>query len=216
MPTYTVSARAYALLLFHALKYPFAEVNGVLLAKQDDTDSQIVTIVDAVPLFHQWTQLSAMLEIALQQVELYASQNKLRIIGYYHANEDLNEHNLKANAVKIADKIHANSGKKSVIFLIDNEKLDSELNEVSILPFIHSQNQWQPVKASFQSEKASTSTSTSSSSSSSDWIFRLENPDILAKTRFLVGEKRYKRLVDFDNYLDNTEADWLRNSHVEL
>jgi hypothetical protein len=208
-----VTARAYAILLFHALKYPFAEVNGVLLAKQDDADSQMVTIVDAVPLFHQWTQLSAMLEIALQQVELYASQNKLLIIGYYHANEDLKEHNLKANAVKIADKIHANSGKKSVIFLVDNEKLDSELNEVSLLPFVHSQNQWQQVKDSFQSEKESTSTS---ASSSSDWVFRFENPDILARTRFLVGEKRYRHLVDFDNYLDNTEADWLRNSHVEL
>lgn len=68
MVKYTVRERAYALPLLHAARYPSSEVCGVLLTDKASVDSEKINITTAVPLFHHWTTLSPMLEVALQQV----------------------------------------------------------------------------------------------------------------------------------------------------
>lgn len=61
-----VSARAYTKIILHAAKYPYASVNGILLASKDK--SKNLHIFDAVPLFHQCLNVTPMAEIALVQV----------------------------------------------------------------------------------------------------------------------------------------------------
>ncbi|CAB0042671.1 unnamed protein product [Trichogramma brassicae] len=56
------SARAYAKVLLHAIKYPHCAINGLLLGKYSNGE---LSIVDAVPLFHISLHLAPMGELAL-------------------------------------------------------------------------------------------------------------------------------------------------------
>ena len=60
----------YAKVLLHASKYPHKAVNGVLLSKFEKW-SDVLQIVDVIPLFHQCLGLAPMLEVALSQVKEY-------------------------------------------------------------------------------------------------------------------------------------------------
>lgn len=66
------SCKAYAKIIMHATKYPHCALNGVLLAESDKTKegskNQKITVVDAIPLFHQCLNVTPMVEIALSQV----------------------------------------------------------------------------------------------------------------------------------------------------
>lgn len=62
------SALAYCKLILHAVKYPHASVNGVLLASENSKRGDSMLIEDIVPLFHSALTLAPMAEIALQQV----------------------------------------------------------------------------------------------------------------------------------------------------
>ena len=59
--------KAYIKLLLHALKYQSVAVNGVLLGTAGTAG---VSVVDAVPLFHQQLALAPMLEIAMGQARI--------------------------------------------------------------------------------------------------------------------------------------------------
>lgn len=43
------------------------------------------------------------------QIQAYAKQQGLQLIGYYHANERYDDIELGASARKVADKLHANN-----------------------------------------------------------------------------------------------------------
>lgn len=47
------------------------------------------------------------INVYLDQVEAYAAEKGLTIVGYYHANERLDDNELSAVAKKIADKIQS-------------------------------------------------------------------------------------------------------------
>lgn len=63
----SITAKAYAKILFHAAKYPHLAVNGLLLAEKG-SKSKYPAIVDAIPLFHHCLHVTPMAEIALLQV----------------------------------------------------------------------------------------------------------------------------------------------------
>ncbi|KAI9284424.1 hypothetical protein BC943DRAFT_325626 [Umbelopsis sp. AD052] len=196
MVKYTVNERAYALPLLHAAKFPSSEVCGVLLAEA--SDSETVNITQAVPLFHHWTTLTPMLEVALQQVDLYATKKKLEIVGWYVANENNTDRSLNEHTIKTIDKI-SRQNNNAVVFLIDNDNIDLHNNkESAILPHIKNGGQWQHSKSSF--------------TASSD--FQLTNVDTFAKVRGLISNGQYKDLVDFDIHLEDVSADWLTNSKL--
>ena len=65
MTYYSVTTNAYAKVAFHAAKYPHRTVNGVLIGKGEPGS---VTLTDAVPLLHHWTNLSPSMEIGLDLV----------------------------------------------------------------------------------------------------------------------------------------------------
>lgn len=65
MANYFISPLAYLKVILHASKFPYATVTGLLLGTQT---AGVVTISDAVPLLHHWTDLSPMMEAGLQLV----------------------------------------------------------------------------------------------------------------------------------------------------
>lgn len=61
-------------MLMHAMRYPYATVNGVLIAEKKGGGakgkSASINLVDCVPLFHSGHGLTPMVEIALTQVSI--------------------------------------------------------------------------------------------------------------------------------------------------
>ncbi|KAJ1844440.1 hypothetical protein LPJ73_005170, partial [Coemansia sp. RSA 2703] len=74
MSEYTLSSQAYAKAVLHAAKYPWATVHGLFLGEKNGSKFRLT---DAVPLAHNWTQLTPMFDVALQQVKQYASSKNL-------------------------------------------------------------------------------------------------------------------------------------------
>ncbi|EIE26459.1 chlorophyll antenna size regulatory protein [Coccomyxa subellipsoidea C-169] len=125
-------------ILLHAAKYPSASINGVLLGRESPSASDgeaALLVVDAIPLFHSFLTLAPSLETALLQVDAFCrADGKVKVVGYYHANERLNELDLKPAARKIADRIQQRIP-QAVTLLLDNGKLSglAEHNSTDIL-----------------------------------------------------------------------------------
>ncbi|XP_069796836.1 uncharacterized protein [Narcine bancroftii] len=85
-----ISARAYVKMHLHAAKHPSRAVNGLLVAeKAAEGGGDCLLLTDCVPLFHNGLALSVMLEVALNQVDLWSATNNQVIAGYYQANSQL-------------------------------------------------------------------------------------------------------------------------------
>ncbi|KAF7468738.1 ER membrane protein complex subunit 9 isoform X2 [Marmota monax] len=99
-----ISARAYVKMCLHAARYPHAAVNGLLLAPTPRA-GECLCLTDCVPLFHSHLALSVMLEVALNQVDVWGTQAGLVVAGYYHANAALDDQSPGPLALKIAGRI---------------------------------------------------------------------------------------------------------------
>ncbi|XP_059476082.1 ER membrane protein complex subunit 8/9 homolog [Neocloeon triangulifer] len=189
------SPLAYCKVILHAVKYPHASVNGVLLAPENAKRDGTLIIEDAVPLFHMALTLAPMAEVALQQIDNYASKNKLVVAGYYEASEFLNDHCDSRKANRISYKIQENFPGACFVAL-HNEMLSLDQSEVPLY-------------------------ATTKTDDSGCWIFpgkkvKLEKESItLHAASILINLQTYDELVDFDNHLDCPSKDWT-NSDLEL
>ncbi|KAF5397724.1 ER membrane protein complex subunit 9 [Paragonimus heterotremus] len=135
-------------MILHAVRHPETAVNGLLLCGEEDAIKMIIT--DYIPLFHSPLSLAPMLEIALYQIEAYCSAAKLRICGYFQANEHLYDKEPTAFACKIAEKINEKSGPACLVIL-RNDRLYPASSEHFIVYTI-SQGKWQETKHAVSSE----------------------------------------------------------------
>jgi len=179
------SPRAFCKIILHAAKYPHCAINGVLLAKSQTASSKEIEFVDAVPLFHICINLTPMAEIALMQIDEFASNKGLVIAGYYAANENLRDNTFEKAYHKIAEKISANYS-PSYMVLINNAKLSTGANESSLkVAQLLSNGKFKPL------EELTCSDGTS---------------DVMS---LLIQQKSFRDLVDFDNHLDDISLDWM-------
>ena len=135
MINYKINLQSYLKLLMHSLKYPFAKVNGLLLSKKASNKSKKdklenetsnkssnedeIEFVDYIPLFHFNQGLTAMLEIALIQIQTYCSKHNLQIAGYFQGNKNFHDSSIDVFAQKIGEKlIELNSSASIVIVSI--------------------------------------------------------------------------------------------------
>ncbi|KAI7847550.1 hypothetical protein BDC45DRAFT_491643 [Circinella umbellata] len=194
----TVGPDAFSLPLLHAAKYPDALVCGLLLGEVNNNGS--INVKTGLSLFHHWTSMTPMLEVALQKAELYASKKKLKIVGWYQANAGLKDTTLHENVVRVADVIRRNSG-EAVVFIVNNEKL-GQLNDDKdggiILPYIYSEGQWRGVKQPFTKDSKVT----------------LTYDETYAKVRGMFSSASYNRIIDFDDHLEDVSKDWLSTSNL--
>ncbi|XP_060535852.1 ER membrane protein complex subunit 8/9 homolog [Cylas formicarius] len=182
------NARAFSKIILHAVKYPHCAVNGVLLAKGHAVSNKEIEFVDAVPLFHMSINLTPMAEIALMQIDEFASTRGLVIAGYYAANENYKDNSFDKAYHRIADKIAANFT-PSFLVVINNMKLSNEPDASVLrvaqmadgnLKVCDEQNiRLSPVEQTQQ---------------------------IISN---LLQQNAYNDLVDFDNHLDDISLDWM-------
>ncbi|XP_028392226.1 ER membrane protein complex subunit 8-like [Dendronephthya gigantea] len=180
-----VSSRAYSKILLHASKYPHRAICGVLIA-HENCDINKIDVLDAVPLFHLSLGLAPMMEVALIQVDAYCKSNKLQVVGYYQANQSLDNNSPDVYAYKIAEKLQENFS-SAFILMVDNKKMGFEC-EVQACKLYHLQeNKWK------YNEKD---------------LCLADDETLNIVSQLMIG-KAYPSLVDFDNHLDDLSLDWL-------
>ncbi|KAJ1819701.1 hypothetical protein GGH91_003842 [Coemansia sp. RSA 2671] len=199
MTEYTISLQAYAKAVLHCAKYSHASVHGLLLAEKKDGK---VRMVDAIPLAHNWTQLTPMFDVALQQAQLYAKAKGWSVSGYYVAYEDTETTQLSASGALLARAVSASSGEDIVAFVIDAKKLGPGSTQPGLVPYVSVDSQWKEQTAAFTGAKPKGGAAT----------FVLENNRVQAATLKLVAERADIGIHDFDEHLDDVTLDWLQNS----
>jgi hypothetical protein len=113
-------SRAYHKAVLHAVKYPQYAINGLFTGYEQDG---VIHITDAFPLFHSQITLTPLWEAALMQINSLLKlrneengQNKERVIGYYFANEHLDNKEMDQFIVqKILPQIGAS---QAIVFMV--------------------------------------------------------------------------------------------------
>ena len=124
---------AYGVLFMHCAKFPHRTCNGLLLGS---ADASTVTVREALPLFHSSLAVAPMLEAALLLADEYcaASNGKLRIVGYYQANEVVDDLDLGPFGKKIADKIRTQSEKgNSATLVLDGKRMQPTVGDLRLV-----------------------------------------------------------------------------------
>ena len=197
MAMYELRQTAYVKLVLHALKHTTSAVNGVLIGRVGGGQgAATVEVTDCVPLFHGQLGLLPMLELALSQVDEHLSQvdAALQIVGYYHANEQFDNHALSSVAKKIGDHI-ARHCPPAAILLLDNRQLAALAKSATtktpvVQLYVRDGSSWRlagPGGADLRLKELT------ANSILSDYI----------------KEERERRVVDFDDHLDDVSKDWL-------
>lgn len=189
MPEYVVSSQAYVKAVLHCAKYPWAAVHGVFLGEKKNGK---VRMVDAIPLSHNWIQLTPMFDVAVQQVQLYLKsqkKNELFIAGYYAAYEDTTTTQLSPASGLLA-KMLIDLDKDAAAFVIDAKKLGPGADELALVPYLYVESQWKE-----QSKP----------------LVAIENNRVLDTTKKLIAERAEVAIHDFDEHMEDVSLDWLQN-----
>lgn len=199
MAAYELRQTAYVKLVLHALKHTTCAVNGVLIGRveiagDDGKSTTTVEVTDCVPLFHGQLGLLPMLELALSQVDEHLATGKdssLQIVGYYHANEQFDNYELSSVAKKIGDHI-ARHCPQAGILLLDNRQLGALAKGNSKAPvvqlYVRDGSSWRL---------------------SGPGGLRLKDATANSILSDYIKEERERRVVDFDDHLDDVSKDWL-------
>ncbi|XP_020664972.3 ER membrane protein complex subunit 9 [Pogona vitticeps] len=185
-----ISPRAYVKMCLHAARYPHAAVNGLLLAQRCQAASgqpECLCITDCVPLFHCNLSLTVMLEVALNQVDIWSSESDLLLAGYYQANSGIDDKSPSPLAQKIAGRI-AELYDSAILIMLDNCKFTRNPRVPPIVVLEQKDRQWVPKDKNLVMW--------------SDW----ESSRHICKS--LLETKAYTQLVDFDAHLDDIREDW--------
>ena len=122
-----------------------------------------------------------------------ASAAKLRIAGYYHANENFRDTSVDVFSQRIADRI-ANAAadstsSSSVLVTLDNRRLGLNMEQHALIASAHTDGKWKKSPA-----------------------VRVEEGAVEAANE-LLQRRVQDAIVDFDNHLDDLNKDYL---NVEL
>ncbi|MBN3319194.1 EMC9 protein, partial [Atractosteus spatula] len=180
-----LSCLSYVKMFLHACRYPHCAVNGLLLSSSPAEGAMCVS--DCIPLLHSGLSLSAMTEVALNQVDVWCAQNQQRIVGYYQANASVSDNSPTPCAVKIADKI-AEQCSSAVLVMVENSKVSAEYGAPPIVVYEKRDARW-TLKDKHQ-------------------IMLRQWEQTRAVAEELRADRAQALLVDFDSHLDDLRRDW--------
>ncbi|KAG8746458.1 hypothetical protein FRC10_004897 [Ceratobasidium sp. 414] len=189
-PKFTISHKAYTKVIVHAAKYPHAPVNGVLIGRPTPSDGGSVVVEDAIPLLHQWTSLSPMMEIGLDLARTHAESMGMNLLGYYQATQRLDdEEGLSAVGQRIASNLK-DKFKNAFALVIDSASIASTTTPPLILYTSSSGQSWSRTTLS---------------------TFALAESDSPARALAIIRkDSPFANFGDFDDHLQDVTVDWLR------
>ncbi|KAL8177182.1 UNVERIFIED_CONTAM: ER membrane protein complex subunit 9 [Gekko kuhli] len=186
-----ICARAYVKMCLHAARYPHTAVNGLLLAQKCRAtvagQADCLCVTDCIPLFHSNLSLTVMLEVALNQIDLWSAESDLLLAGYYQANSGIDDKSPSPLAQKTAGRI-AELYDDAVLIMLDNRKFTANPRVPPIIVLEQKDRQWVPKDKNLIMWR--------------DW----ESSRHICKS--LLEAKAYTQLVDFDVHLDDIREDW--------
>jgi len=183
--TISLSPEAFGVLFMHACKHPHRTINGLLLGSAADS---AVSVSEALPLFHSSLALAPMLEAALLLADEYCQQKKVQIVGYYQANEIVEDTDLGAFGKKIAEKVRGQCATCAVLML-DGQKMHPTPTDLRLL-------------ALGADGKRNGTTPTIAPDAAAG----------IAKLDACLKRGVQHDLVDFDTHLDDCTKDWTGNA----
>ncbi|CAM9783870.1 unnamed protein product [Scytosiphon promiscuus] len=179
--------------MLHAAKYPWATVNGFLLGEAAPRYARTclpqISVKDAVPLFHTST-LTPLLETSAAMVDAHASSNGLSIVGFYQANQCLDDNLPGVLASKIMDKIDSSQTGSSVLLTISNKRLEVA-GDSAISAFGRDSNN------SFRKH-----------------MEVAVEASVVEEFESALSQRTEAKLVDMDEHLDDVSKDWRNPSIV--
>ncbi|XP_043914683.1 ER membrane protein complex subunit 9 isoform X1 [Protopterus annectens] len=195
-----ISAQAYVKMHLHAAQYPHCTVNGILLAERCiGGRMDWLCVTDCIPLFHNSLSLSVMLEVALNQIEMWSLHKQQMIVGYYQANSSLRDSSPNAHALKIVARI-SEYFKDAVLVMLENSRFSADCEIPPVAVFERRDSHWIPKDKNVIMWK--------------DWDGTRQVCKALMVLKF------YRLLVDFDSHLDDIRRDWanedINNKILEL
>ncbi|EGG08555.1 uncharacterized protein MELLADRAFT_116008 [Melampsora larici-populina 98AG31] len=136
MFAYSLLPKSAIKAILHASKYPHSTVIGLLLGS---IENESVSISDAIPLVHHWSDLSPMLEAGLAIADGHARSSNLMIVGTYVARARLDDRALDWVSQQLNSLLEF---KHPIALVIDNTKLRKAENP--FIPFLmtDSQGSW--------------------------------------------------------------------------
>ncbi|XP_077171804.1 ER membrane protein complex subunit 9 isoform X1 [Paroedura picta] len=186
-----ICARAYVKMCLHAARYPYAAVSGLLLAQKRRAtgtgQADCLCITDCIPLFHTNLSLTVMLEVALNQIDIWSAESDLLLAGFYQANSGTDDKSPSPLAQKTAGRIAELYG-DAVLIMLDNHKFTNNPRVPPIIVLEQKDRQWVPKDKNLIMWR--------------DW----ESSRHICKS--LLEAKAYSQLVDFDVHLDDIREDW--------
>ncbi|NP_001143476.1 ER membrane protein complex subunit 8/9 homolog [Zea mays] len=197
---YEVAQAAYIKLALHALKHPATAVNGLLVGRLVEPSSSpaVVSVIDAVPLSHHPHHLPLLptLELALTLVEdHFATQGEgLAVVGYYHANPRCDDTELPPVAKRVGDHIFRYFP-RSAVLLVDNKKLEEAVK-----------GKFSDAVIQLHTRDSSKSWRQAGSDGSSQLILKEPSTNVVLADH--VTTKKWEKIVDFDDHLDDISKDW--------
>lgn len=182
----TLERDAYSVLFMHACKHASKSVNGVLLGSI--ADGGVITVQKALPFFHSSLALAPMLEVGLMLADEYCSLHPhLSIVGYYQANEMVNDLELGVFGRKIAEKISSHST-EAVALLIDGSHMQPSPTDLRLLVLTPGGRKMS-VEPTLQDAESS-----------------------IATLEGCLAAGKQQQLVDLDAHLDDATLDWLNTA----
>ncbi|KAG9088796.1 hypothetical protein FRC06_001847 [Ceratobasidium sp. 370] len=188
---FTISHKAYTKVIVHAAKYPHAPVNGVLIGRPTPSDGGPIVVEDAIPLLHQWTSLSPMMEIGLDLARSHAESMGMILLGYYQATQRLDDdEGLSAVGQRIASNLK-DKFKDAFALVVDSASIASTTTPPLILYTSSSGQSW--TRTTFSP------------------TFALVESDSPARALAIIRkDSAFASFGDFDDHLQDVTVDWLR------
>jgi len=205
-PRLRLDDAAYSKVVAHAAKFPWANVNGLLIgAEKKEDGSSIIMVTDAVPLFHSVT-LAPMTEVACMLVEEYCASAQTpegtKIVGAYYCDALPKRSDATAckTASALANKISATFSSAAIVQL-RAEKMGAAGGKDSNAIVVYRQSK--------------------PNSTSSKWVpcdgtnaSPLMSRTCHDRVAAMISSQEYTKLDDFDDCMADVTKDWRNPSFL--
>jgi len=179
----------------HSLKYPYAKVNGLLLSKNRSSNDNELEYVDYIPLFHFNQGLTAMLEIALIQIQAYCTKHNLQIAGYFQVNKNFHDSSIDVFGQRIGEKLIELNPKTSIVILNSCNLADSLSKDVDLKNTL---NLYEYVDSKWKAGSIS---------------IDCDDQEVVDAIRYFIFKQQdHLNLNDFDCHLHDIKCDWLNKN----
>eukprot|EP00667_Euglena_gracilis_P019779 EG_transcript_21268 len=194
MPSTTESA--YIKVILHSIKFPSAPICGLLLGTFQNDE---VTVIDALPLFHEQPSLLPMFDVAIFQAKALTIDKGVQVVGCYGANELFNDDQVSKASSRIMNRIK-DAAPNAIFWQVINSKITHKSNATAVSVYSASKKGVAPATDGslrfFQTFKWK-----------ADGPVSIPIEGVARRTRHAIQSRLSDTLVDFDEHLQAIDKD---------